>query len=399
MRIFIITSSLPYPPASGGAIRVHGMIKELAQRGHHITLACFHDDTVPSTPLNDYCEQIITAPSPHRKQTERLKTLLLSQEADIERRLFSPLLWAKISQALTQMPYDIVQFEGIEMGCYLPLVRQYHPQLRCVFDTFNAEAQLQRVIASIDLNNPKRLPHAVYSYLQSRRIARYERSLCQQAHAVIAVSEEDATLLNAHVPEKTIHVVPSGIVFDQYAPAEKSALPEENVIVFTGKMDYRPNIDAVTWFVTRLLLRLPKTALVVVGQKPTPALLALSQSYPVTFTGWVDNIAPYLTHGTLYIAPLRMGSGTRLKLLEAMAHGCAIVATPLASAGISREVKNAIKVAHTDDAFLETIRTLLADSKARAELGTQAQQLVKLHYDWQVLVPKLISVYEGLFRG
>ena len=126
MQILLITAALPYPPASGGALRAYGILRGLAEAGHAITLLTFGDptDRLPETPLNTYCRDIITIEPPRRSKINRLKDLLLTGEADIARRFYSEIFEQALVRLLQQQTFDIVQFEGIEVACYIPTVRR-----------------------------------------------------------------------------------------------------------------------------------------------------------------------------------------------------------------------------------------------------------------------------------
>jgi len=375
------------------------MIQTLVNDGHRISLLCFHDEERLSTPLDAICEAVITVPTPHRSIRDRLKQLLLTRAPDIATRLYSDAFWERLKGELNHGTYDAVQFEGIEVACYLPLARTLGGRTKLIFDTFNAEAHLQYVMYTIDRLQPRRWLQAFYSWVQSERIARYEGDLCRLADAVIAVSPEDADVLQRYQPQKPVFVVPSGIIFDDYA-REIHALPlGDNALVFTGKMDYRPNVDAMLWFIQRIFPQLPNTRLVIVGQQPHSSLQALENPPTITLTGWVDSVQPYLKGGAVYIAPLRMGSGTRLKLLEAMATGCAIVATTIAGAGLLPEVKNAMMIADDETAIKDAILYLLRHPQERQALGERAREQVKAHYDWSALLSRLAQVYKELGIG
>jgi glycosyltransferase involved in cell wall biosynthesis len=149
------------------------------------------------------------------------------------------------------------------------------------------------------------------------------------------------------------------------------------------------------WFTEAILPRLPDAHLTIVGQKPHARLAHLRELPNVTITGWVDSVLPYLQAADVYVAPLRMGSGTRLKLLEAMAAGCAIVATSTASAGLTAEARAAMRIAEGAGAFAAAIRTLLNNPAEREQLRADAQQQVRATYDWSALIPRLLAAYEG----
>lgn len=399
MRILIVTASLPYPLASGGAIRTFGIVQGLHQAGHRISLLSFSERSANGTPLEALCETIVTIQPLQRSKFERLRTLLLTNQADIATRFYSPEFEHTLLKLLGEEDFDLVQFEAIESACYIPTVRANFPNVKICFDTFNAEAELQRVIFDIDRQEVRRWPTAVYSYVQARRIAAYEASLCQASDLVIAVSEEDHAHLSRYRDDDCTFIVPSGIVVNDYAKPGEIVDLGDNALVFTGKMDYRPNVDAMLWFTDTILPQLPAAALTIVGQKPHPRIQHLPEHPNITLTGWVDSVLPYLHAAAVYIAPLRMGSGTRLKILEAMAAGCAIVATTVAASGLSADVRQALVIADSEADFAAAIHTLLAKPHEREDLAHRARDAVRKHYDWSVLIPRLLAAYQEVGLG
>ncbi|MEQ8677484.1 MAG: glycosyltransferase [Aggregatilineales bacterium] len=403
MRILVITAAFPYPLASGGAIRTFGIIHGLHQAGHELTLLSFTDRDISETPIPAYCEAIHLVPTPQRSKVERLKTLLLTNQADISTRFKSTDFEQKLRDLLTTQQFDLIQFEAIESVAYLPIARQLQPTAKICFDTFNAEYMLQRKIYEIDRTNLKRLPAALYSYLQINRIARFEGEMCQLADCVIAVSDEDAELLKDFRADKKIHIMQSGVFVEDYKTVDEKVDLPLNSLVFTGKMDYRPNVDAMLWFTAEILphirARVPDVQLYIVGQQPSDRLEALTANENIHITGWVDSTIPYLHEATVYVAPLRMGSGTRLKLLEAMSSRCAIVATTLASAGLHSETKQGMIVADEPEDFANAVVELLQNQQKRQYLGEVAQKEVKKRYDWSALIHHLLSAYKDIGLG
>ncbi len=398
MNILIVTTQLPYPPESGGTIRVHGLVEGIKQAGHNATLLCFHDKEV-----SDLDFRVETVLPPIRTRTDRLYDLMVTRQPDIARRLFSETFAARLRALLTEERFDLVQFEGIESVCYLPIAKQAAPDSKMVFDTFNAEFALQRNIYEIDSKKVNRWPAAMYSYLQIGRIKRYERKMCQLADGVIAVSGEDAAVLKQFRSDQHIHIVPNGIWVDRYKiRADNINLPE-HTLVFTGKMDYRPNVDAMIWFTSEIFPDIqqciPDVQLYIVGQHPHARLQPLSDNPKITLTGRVDSVVPYLHAAAVYVAPLRMGSGTRLKLLEAMATGCAIVATSTASTGLHPEVRRVMKIKDQPNEIAKTINHLLQHPSNHADLSQSAQTQVRKYYDWSTLIPRLLSAYEEIGLG
>ncbi len=405
MKILFITASLPYPPQQGGALRTYGLLHGLHQAGHDLTLLSFSDPNTSyiGTPLETFCTQIEMVVTPNRSKSDRLRDLFLSTEPDIARRLYSEAFETRLKQLIRSEHFYLIQFEGIEVACYLPIIRQMGTQAKLVYDAFNAEAAMQYAIFEIDRSNPRRWPAAAYSLVQSRRISKFEDVLCQQSDLVIAVSTEDAALLQRYNPKRTIPVVANGIFTEDYEKQSSGLNLGEHALVFTGKMDYRPNVDAVLWFASQVLPKVKQVAgdikFYIVGQKPHQSLEHLRDNSSVIVTGWVESVLPYLKGSQVYIAPLRMGSGTRLKILEAMAAGCAVVATTLAASGMQRETEMGMLVVDKPEQMAETIIKLLNTPVLRSKLGEEAHHYVKSHYDWSVLIPDLLAAYKAVERG
>ena len=403
MQILLLTPALPYPPHQGGALRNLGILRGLHDAGHTVSLLSFHAGGINGTPLPDYCAHIETVAPPIRTSVRRLRDLALSRQPDLARRLESPEFRARLHALLIQTPFDLIQFEGLEMAIYLPLARQMQPRARLVYDAHNAEFALQQVIAEVESGSRNRLPAALYSRIQAGRIARFERVVCTAADAVIAVSPEDADALRPFRADRTIHVLANGIFSDDYAAPKQDVELGDSVLVFTGKMDYRPNIDAMQWFTELILPKIraedPDARLYIVGQKPHASLQTLRADDHVEVTGWVAEVQPFLQAAQVYVAPLRMGSGTRLKILEAMAAGCAVVATSTAVSGLDPETREALLIADSETAFAQSVLDLLRHPDQRRTLGERAQQVVRKYYDWSALIPCLIDIYREIGLG
>jgi glycosyltransferase involved in cell wall biosynthesis len=144
---------------------------------------------------------------------------------------------------------------------------------------------------------------------------------------------------------------------------------------------------------------IPDTRLYIVGQKPHTRLEKLRHKNNVEITGWVQDVQPFLRGAGVYVAPLRMGSGTRLKILEAMASGCAVVATTIAISGMRAEAKQALMVKDDEGSMSQAIIDLLRNPTQRVALGKSAQRFVKQYYDWPVLIPDLLRIYQDMGIG
>lgn len=403
MKILLLTPDLPYPSESGAAIRNIGIISGLVAAGHMLTLVSFAERPPDrdANPLFQLCQSVHTVITPAHGKLKRVAGLLFSGRADIEFRLASAEFERALRRILQDETFDLIQFSGIELGCYLPAIRDEKKNAKVIYDALNAEAELQRVVAQVDREEIRRLPAALYSTIQSRRLARFEREICGGVDATIAVSEEDRAFL-VHHGGAPVYVVANGIRAAVYAPPAGN-IREKRQLVFSGKMDYRPNVDAIEWFYRAVFpharREFPDCKLVIVGRNPHWRLRVLADDEDVRITGWVESVEQYLHSATIYIAPLRMGSGTRLKILQAMAAGCSVVSTSIGAAGLHDDVRSALIIADEAEAFAQAITDLLEDENHRRELGALAQQQVSRHYDWSALIPNLLSAYAELGLG
>ncbi len=403
MKILLLTPDLPYPSESGAALRNMGIVRGLRAARHEVDLLSFHESpaALESNPLADLCAAIHTVPLPARTRRQRLTTLLTSFSADLESRLASAEFESALRQLLQTESFDIVQFSGIELGGYLKLILAERGGAKVVYDALNAEADLQRVIAGVDAGRVTRLPAALYSSVQARRLARFEASVCASVDAVVAVSSEDRDLLQRY-RGAPITVMSNGIAVADYRPPAGNSRSKRQ-IVFSGKMDYRPNVDAAEWLCKAVLpqvwSRESSVRLSIVGRNPQARLSELAADPRIQLTGWVESVLPFLHEAALFVVPLRMGSGTRLKILQAMAAGCAVLSTSIGAAGLNSEVRCALSIADDADEFAGAVVALLQDDARRSELGARALDAVGKHYDWRVLMPDLLRLYESLVGG
>jgi polysaccharide biosynthesis protein PslH len=403
MRILFLTPQAPYPPQKGTALRNWGLISGLSSR-HQVGLLSFlapGQEFQLASPLTAACERVETVPQPTRTRRDRLRDMLITRQPDMALRLASEAYAHRLADWLAQESFDIVQIEGIEMAPYLDIVEAAHARPFVVFDDHNCEYLLQQRTFLTDLRVPVRWPGAAYSFVQWRRLRRYEAQICRRADRVLAVSDADAAALRRLVPGLDAIVVPNGIDTQTYIPPPSPPHTAGANLVFTGTMDFRPNVDAVLWFVRQVFPRIrkemPEVRFVVVGQRPHRCLDPLRDDPAVMLTGWVEDTRPYIAESAVYVAPLRVGGGTRLKLLEAMAMGKPVVATRLGAEGYPVTDGCELLLADTPADFAAAVLSLLRAPERRIGLGQAARAFVERRYDWRAIVPRVETVYESLF--
>lgn len=408
MRLLFLTPQLPYPPRQGTALRNWGLIHHLSQR-HAVGLLSFVEDEIAGEPepLRIACLPLVTVPAPQRLRVGRLLTLF-SPQPDLAQRLWSAKFAAALQALLQSYIFDVIHIEGLELAGYIPIIRT-HSSAKLIFDAHNAEYVIQRRAFETDWRNPRRWPAALYSWLQWPRLKHFEAKTLRAVQAVTCCSPEDATALQALAPEVKPVIIPNGIDVGSYQlsvinnPAPTIPISPSGghpSLVFTGKMDYRPNIDAVLWFAyeiwPRIRAQVPEAQFMIVGQKPEPAVKKLSGHNGITVTGAVPSIQPYLAEASVYVAPLRMGGGTRLKLLEAMAMCKPIVSTTVGAEGFTVRSGQELLLADGLEEFARAVLELLRNPALGAKLGEAGQVFVRAHYDWRVIIPKLEALISEL---
>lgn len=430
MKLLFITPQLPYPPLQGTTLRNYNLIRNLAEH-HTVDLLSFLTDQDlmgSSNPLERLCRRICVVPQPKRGYLSRIADSFLSPLPDMGIRLESAAMHAQIDSWLAEpllCDWDIVQFEGIEVaqyarkiaaGCIKSRSDASLPATKLLFDDHNCEYLLQKRNAINDLAVPRRLPASIYSLLQWQKLRRYERQICQWADHVLAVSDADRDALLRLAPEATITVVRNG--YDPapqplskdaarcLSPAQSAC--DSPLILFVGKMDYRPNVDAMLWFGSSIFpliqRQFPHVRLQIVGMNPHPRLDRLRRNSGIEIVGKVLDLEPLLAQAAVYIIPLRVGGGTRFKALEAMAHELPVVTTSLGIEGIPAKDGRELLIRDTARDFSQAVVDLLRDrqlneGKTGKQLGKHARRLVVEQFGWQSIVQQLECVYLQLRPG
>ena len=308
-----------------------------------------------------------------------------------------------LQRMLDEENYDLVQVEGLEMAPYgFQVLGVSGDRPRVVFDAHNVEFLLQKRAAQMDARSLNRWHAAGYSLLQWRKLYHYERAFCQAVDGIVSVSEPDRKALSSLAPESPVVSVPNGIAISQYVP---ESLPPTSppTLVFTGKMDYRPNVDAMLWFGLKVLPRIRSqldVKLRIVGMDPHPRLNRLSTDEDVELTGTVDDIVPYIRGASVYLTPMRVGGGTRFKILEALACAKPVVSTSLGVEGVPLRDSEHLIIADDAQSFADAVLSLLRDQAAGGErsraLGRAGRSFVEDHFTWDKILPQLDAFHAQL---
>ncbi len=410
MKVLFLTPYPPYPPRSGGQIRMYHMLRLLAKRHQLRLLTLVHGDQAGQEHNLDHLRQICqvdVVPAPVHSLGRRLRALLFSPMPDMLLRGKTAVFASRLQSLLASERFEVVQAESIEMAQYGR--QQLAPSsqrkgtaadrpLFC-YDAWNAEYLLQRSAFTADIRAPRRLPAAIYSLAQWQKLYRYEQRLDCQFDLLLAVSEADRQTLAQLAPDLPGRVVPNGVDTGFFRRDHALAAlnlpfdPRAPFVLFTGTLDFRANVDAVVWFVRsvwgNIHARRPQLRFRVVGQRPA-AVRELAREPGVEIVGAVEDVRPWFAHASAYVLPMRVGGGVRLKLLETLAMELPCVTTGLGAQGVEGFLPGThALVADEPGAFGAALERLLDEPATRNEMAAAGRRLVKERYDWQRIVRRM----------
>jgi polysaccharide biosynthesis protein PslH len=394
-RILFVTSRLPYPPTEGHQLRSWHLLRAACAE-HQVDLLSLLRPEDPPTPaplLTEHVHSIHTVPLPALGAPGPALAL-----AGRWLRHRQPLLVARyVSDALRAAFRERVERADLVHLDILPLaglMSELPDSTPVVLNEHNVEHILLRSRAEIE-------PVAWRRQLLRRQIGelqRFEASACSAADRVLACSATDAERLLELAPTADVRVVPNGVDLDFFR-GPHPAVEDDRTLVFVGQMGWFPNRDGVLDFIAHglplLRRRHPQARLRVIGRRDG-VQLAAGDDDAVEFTGFIDDLRPAIREAAVYVVPLRAGSGTRLKLLEAMAMGKAIVSTRIGAEGIALRDGREALLADSAEEFAAAISRLFDDRALRLRLGSAARHLVERDYGWEAIGARLRETYGEL---
>jgi polysaccharide biosynthesis protein PslH len=396
-RILFVTSRLPFPPNEGHQLRAWHLLRAAA-REHRVTLLSLRrpdeaplPEPLPGIRLHGVHQVDLPALKlPHQIAGLALRGLLPGRTL-LDLRYRPPALQQRFNQLVRQT--DLVHLDILAVAGLLKRVPGGVPT---VLNEHNVESLLASKRVAIET----RPLHRLAFRLRHQGLERFERSACARANRVLACSQQDADRLLALAPGCRVSVVPNGVDLETFSPGSAEN-EQDGSLVFVGHLDWFPNRDGIEHFIAEtlpLLTERQNLHLEIIGRNPivSPPQSAAGR---VTFAGFVDDLQARVRRAAVFIVPLRAGSGTRLKILEAMAMGKAIVSTRIGAEGIGLVDGDSACLADTPIEFARAIDRLLDDPDLRQRLGRRARQLAEQHYGWSVIGKRLLAAYEILLQA
>lgn len=386
MNVLFIVEDCPYPPDSGGRLRTFNLLKHLSLRNEITLIAPADPEADLDAAFGNNLKRVIKVSS-RRPTTLRTLSSLVLPLPYIIYKFKNPAIGAAVHGALTSDHFDLLYCDSAMIAQTVPL----HAPIPKTLNMHNVEAVIWERYASTE-RRPWMMP---LLRSQISKIAAYESSLPSLFDWCVTVSELDREQMRLRYNWENVSVVPNGVDLDYYRPLPDPLKP---TVAFIGSLDYRPNKDAVRWFVEsiwpRIRAEMTEASMLVIGRCPPPRIVDLCKRTGIHLHPDVPDTRPFLAEASLVVSPIRIGSGTRLKILEAMASARCVVSTTIGAEGL--DVRNGEHIVIADDPadFAWKVVSLLRDPIRRQELAYAGRSFVESRFGWDRVAMQMEDAWD-----
>jgi polysaccharide biosynthesis protein PslH len=411
MRILYLSPRNFWPLTSGGHLRDYYLLRETARYASvsFLGIRSPHENLTPSTTdcasklrLEKFAvvdkDASYTAWKIFRGFTGPTPLVVLNY--------FSPNIARELSRILSEQTFDLVQIEQIQLMGYLPIIRACRSRPLLVCDWHNIESEVMERYGQYARSWAQKL----YAYRTKHLIKNMERRLLRECDAHVVVSKLDESKLRTLAPEARVHTVENGVDVSKYSDCYQSRTPPSTAptptvrrdLVFVGSMDFHANIDGATYFCSQVWRQIhaltPELRLVLVGSNPAAEIRDLARLPGVIVTGTVDDVRPYYREALASIVPLRVGGGTRMKILESMAAGVPVISTSIGAEGLDAVSGVNILPADTPEQTIQTLMELCRSRERWHSISHAGRELARTRYDWSVIGSSLQQIHCALVQ-
>jgi sugar transferase (PEP-CTERM/EpsH1 system associated) len=393
MNILFLAPRLPLPADTGGKIRTMNILKQMLKFSN-VHFVCFSFDAGDQEwkkEIEKWGVQVTLVSAGQPAFIQKAWNVSMGALPHSIIKYGSPFMQTALEHLSKSRRFNAVHIDHLHMAQYTKLFKG----LPCFLDEHNVEYRILERCAQVE---PNFLKKQLYKQ-QSSKMKVFESQKINECQGILACSDDDRKILNNLLSSaRPVHVIPNGVDTAYFNTDSQKAWPAEDSLVFTGSMDWLPNTDAIVYFCDKVLpliwQKKDSVKLYVVGKNASNLIKDLAKHDPrIIVTGYVDDVRPYIRRSTVFVAPLRIGGGTRLKILEAMAMGKAVVSTTIGAEGIEYTRDKNIILADDPKGFAEKVLYLLDNPPKSIEIATQARGLVCSRYDWNIIGQKLKDIY------
>ena len=394
MKILFLSITVPFPATDGGRIRVLNLLTQVSKTDQITFLGL---ETAPTDQEGIAYQQSLGISCylvPHQASPPKIslgtitKSIIQKKPITVTRYDLSPYR-RKLGELIQFQDFDLIHYEMFHTTQFSVEVN-----LPTVLSTQNIDSYIWARLSEKAKNPAQKIVYLS----QKRAFRRYEKLISPKFSITTCVSETDRNWLQESCPNLRIDVIPNGVDLDLYQPNHDEKIPD--TLLYTGSMDWFPNEDAVIYCVDEILpiirSKRPNIKFLIVGQHPTANMRKLSELPNIEVTGRVEDVKPYIARSAVYVVPLRIGGGTRLKILEALAMEKAVVSTSVGAEGLGLINNKEIIIEDNPRQFAAKVVELLENPDRCRQLGKKGQSRVQRDYGWQAIGEKLRSVYASL---
>lgn len=391
MRVLYLCHRVPYPPNKGDKIRAFHELRAIASR-HEVDLFTLADqvtDLQQEEPLRQYCRNVsIIRLNPLRARLRTFSSIMSGKPLSV-RYFDSAELNRRVQEALARRSYDRIFIFCSSMAEYVRRVNN----IPAVLDIVDVDSDKWTQYASF-----KRFPLSAVYRREGNALRKYEGKLCSK-FPIVVTTEREAQLVRRTSKSCNVHVIPNGVDTSYFDPRQRKAAPAEPTIVFVGDMAYFPNEEAVTSFALNVLplirSSISNVRFLIVGRDPSRRVRSLERLGGVTVTGSVPDVRPYLARAHASVAPFAVATGIQNKILEALAYGLPVVATPRAAQGLLASVARVVETGRTPEELAKRVIDLLRNPQIAQLKGAEGQKRVADEYNWQRSMDRLLQLLES----
>jgi len=398
MKILVLANKMPYPPKDGGAIATLSLARSLRRCGCEVDLLAMNTqkhfcrvEDIPqeiSSEINFYAVEVDTT----IKATKALCNLLFSSKPYNAERFVNETFVEKLKVLLSKKQYDVVQLEGLYLCPYIETIRKYS-SAKIALRAHNVEHEIWKRM----VENEKSLPKRLYKGIIARRMRRFELSYINSYDYLVPITDRDAEFFTQNGNSKPMYVAPLGIEPESPLLSIDNSDADFSVFSFLGALDWQPNIEGLEWFVRNVWNTYHKkhngAKFRVAGRNADAHFANFLKSNGVDYVGEVEKAADFYASGSVFIVPLMSGSGMRVKVVEAMAAGKAVITTTIGTEGIATENGKNILIADEASKFIECMEMLADNRVFYGEISANARRFVRENYDNAVIARKLLDLY------
>lgn len=393
MNILLLTHMYPYPPNDGGRIVTFNTIKYDVKYGNNLTVITLNEKQIKSE-LDDYCKVHIIEKDTNNDYMDMVKNLFSNMPYNLS-KYYDDRVLKKIDELFANSSFDLVVIDHLHMAIYGKYIKEKYRTFPVILRQHNVESTIMERF----YKNQSNFLIRSYAKLQFSKLYKFEKTIVELFDKCFMITEDDSTRITNMNPRAKTTVIPAGVDVEVYKPINEYEYNDGANIIFLGAMNWLPNEDGAIWFAEnifdKILKKEPKAKFYIVGKNPSDNVKKLHNGNNVIVTGFVEDDKEYISKANVFIVPLRIGGGMRIKILNAMSMGKCIVSTSIGAEGIKVTGED-ICICDTEEEFANNVVQLLNNNERRKQIGINARNTIIEKYSWESICKRVNYEYKQL---